>query len=141
MPLTDAEWNKLEGIVVRALLAAQTGKPNSVISKADADALAPSSNSKIYELLAYGDSRLETDTAEPHANSIQRVRFESLKDRAQLAAISAAVTQLAQSQGTPIDMDAIRAEIKQTVEQGLAQLDLRIVAGSPAPTAVTVTDE
>jgi hypothetical protein len=39
-------------------------------------------------------------------------------------------------------MDAIKATVEQTVEEGLARLDLRIVAGSdePAPTSVTVTE-
>jgi hypothetical protein len=138
----DRAWitGELKRVGLRVAATALTGKGNTVVSASEAAGFANISAAKIYELLAYGDSRLEVDTPEPHANSIQRTRFELLKMAAQLTAIASAVTQLADSAGTPVDMDAIKATVEQTVEEGLARLDLRIVAGSPTPTQVTVTE-
>ena len=133
MHLTPAEWDRLEGTMFRYLLAAQTGRANALVPAAEAEQFAPSSNSQVYELLAYGDSRLESDTAEPHANSIQRVRFEMIQDRAEVAALAKAVGALAEAQGTPIDMQAIKDMVQKTVQDGLAALELRIVPGETPP--------
>lgn len=123
-----ADWTKMEDLILRCLLAAQTGKGNTLISAAQAGWFQGNSNAKIYELLAYGDSRLESEKEEPHANSIQRVRFEMIQDRAQVAALAKVVGQLAEAQGNPIDMEALRLEIQKTVQDGLASLDLRITS-------------
>jgi hypothetical protein len=135
VPLTPAEWTKLTNIVrdvsLRTALAVQTGKPNNVVDAKTAAGLAGTSSIKLYELTAYGDSRLEVDKPEPHANSIQRTRFELLQQSATLSAMLEVLKQLAEAQGQPIDMDAVRETVKTTVESGLAQLDLRITS-SPA---------
>lgn len=84
--------------------------------------------SNVYELLAYGDSRDDTKDPNTHPNNIQRVRLEMIQDRAQVAALAEVVQQMAANAGQPVDMEAIKATVQQTVQDGLAGLDLRITA-------------
>ena len=95
VPLTPGEWDKLYSIVYRVVLAAQTGKPNTVVNAADAALLKPASELQTYELIAYGDSRDDTTDKNAHPNNLQRVRFEMAQDRAVTAETNAIVKQIA----------------------------------------------
>lgn len=137
--MQDSDWGKFADIMLRCLLAAQTAKGNTVVTASEAKWFEGNSNVKIYELLAYGDSRLESENEEPHANSIQRVRFEMIQDRAQVAALARVVGSLAEAQGQPIDMEALRLDIQKTVQDGLAALDLRITSAPAEETETSPT--
>ena len=92
-------------------------------------------------MLMFGESR-DATKADVHPDSLQTLNTKLSKfiaeSTARESALVAAVSKLAEAQGSPISVDEIKQTLSDAVEQGFADLDLRLVSGDP--TAVTVSD-
>jgi len=77
-----------------------------------------------------------------HPDSLQTLNTKLSKfiaeSTARESALVAAVSKLAEAQGSPNSVDEIKQTLSDADEQGFADLDLRLVSGDP--TAVTVSD-
>jgi hypothetical protein len=134
--------------ILRALLAAQSGKANSAVTAAEAAWFQPSSNSQVYELLAYGDARDDTKDPNGHPNNTQRVRLEMAQDRATIAANFAAMTKMIEALvaagGAAVDLPALKTTMIEAAEEGaataLSRIDV-VIAPDLSPTPAHLTPE
>jgi hypothetical protein len=127
MTPADRDW------MLRALLAAQTGKGNTMVTTAQAAMFKGSCQTQLYELTAYGDTRLEADTPEGHPNSIQRTRYEIAKIAAGEAARDAALKLAVEAMSPGMDLTALKASMEAAAKEGAAAALAEFKFPAPVP--------